>query len=207
MNAAVGTLRNLRRDLARLGDQRILRHAAIDESELRGFDARQQSSGVDQLERAMRSQARDEKRMAARVEHCADTRERRSDLRVVGDIDDVASQREAEAHSQARAMNGGEGRRGERDDSLDQRIESRLDYRFGVFVARMRVREIAARAERRPFAANHHRAHALRRRALEGAVEFGDHRVVQRVHLVGPVENNFRETVFDRQIDAHIGGL
>ena len=41
-------------------------------------------------------------------------------------------------------MNGGEGRRGECDDSLDQRIESALDYRLGVFVARMGICQIAS---------------------------------------------------------------
>src|SRR5580692_5170959 len=155
----------------------------------------------------MCSQARDEKRMATRVEYRADTREWRSNLRVVRDIDNVASEREAEAYSQARAMNGCESRRRERDDSLDQRIEGRLDYRFGIFVARMCVREVAARRKCRPLATNHHRAHALRRRALEGTVEFGDHRVVQGVHLLRPVENDFRKPIFDRQIDAHIRGL
>src|ERR1700691_3044535 len=104
----------------------------------------------------MRPETRDEKRMAARVEHCADSSERRTDSRVVGDVHHVASERQPEADSQARAMNCGEGRRGERDDSFDQRIERRLDYRLGVFLTWMRVGEGAASAERRAFAANHH---------------------------------------------------
>src|ERR1700722_5136643 len=108
----------------------------------------------------MRPQARDEKRMTTRVEYRADARERRSNLRVVGDVDHVASQGEPEAHSQTCAMNSGESRRGKRGDSLDQLIERRLDYRFSVFVARMRVREIAARRECRPLTPNHHRAYA-----------------------------------------------
>src|ERR1700722_10611226 len=99
-------LRYLRRDLFGFGDKCILRHGTIDESELRGVGTRQQPSGVNQLECAMRPEARGEKRMPARVQHCADSRERRSDLRVVGDVDDVASERESEANSEARAVNG-----------------------------------------------------------------------------------------------------
>src|SRR5580704_1895803 len=162
--------RHLRRNFARLGDERVLRHASIYESDLSRFDAREQSSRVNQFERTMGPQARDEKRMAARIEYSADARERRADLRVVRHIDDVASQRQTESYSQARAMNGGKGRRGKRDDALDQRIESALDYRLGVFVARMGICQIAAGRERRALATNHQRARTLRGRALERAV-------------------------------------
>src|ERR1700684_1525951 len=97
-------------------------------------------------------EARDEKRMPARIEHRTDSRERRSDLRIVGDIDHVAPERDSESSAQARAVNGGKRRRRKRDDSLHERVEGALDYRHGVFVPRMRIREVATRAERRPFA-------------------------------------------------------
>src|ERR1700682_2269663 len=115
----------------------------------------------------MRSEPRHEKRMATGVEHRADSRERRADLRVVGDINHVASERETESSAEACALHRRKGRRRKRDDSFEQWIEGALDYRFRIFIAGVGVGEIASRAECRSLTANQQRAHALRRGAIE----------------------------------------
>jgi hypothetical protein len=57
--------------------------------------------------------------MPTGIQHRADSRERRADLCIVGDIDDIACERHSEPDSQACAVNSGERWRGKRDDSLD----------------------------------------------------------------------------------------
>ena len=98
--------------------------------------------------------------MAARIEHRADSRERRADLRVVGDINHVAPKRETKPEAQAGAMHGGERRSGKMREPLDEWIGDAFENRL----ARLRCpdRPPRDRAQRRiPRPRREIAAHAL----------------------------------------------
>ena len=96
--------------------------------------------------------------MRPAVEHGTDPRERRTDARVVGRVDDVAGQRQAEPGAEAGALHRGDG--GDRDAShaIDQRIEKIAQDRLTVLVERIGVRQVAPAAEGASFATDQQRA-------------------------------------------------
>src|SRR5437660_12197077 len=95
----------------------------------------------------MRSDALYEKFVTARIEHRADTRERRADLRILGDVNHIAREREAEPDAEACAVNRGKRGRGKIRQPPNHRIENLLKNRLCILVPGVRIREIAPGAK------------------------------------------------------------
>src|SRR5215831_740992 len=105
--------------------------------------------------------------MSTGVEHRADSREWRTDLCVVRDVNNVAGKCDSESRAEAWPVNRGERWRGKRCDLADDRIDGPLEDRLAILVAGIGFGEIAAGAESRPLAANQHCTNLLLFRALK----------------------------------------
>jgi len=125
------------------------------------------------------------KRVAARVEHCADSRERGSDFWRRRDVYDVASKRESEANSEACAVNGGKGRCGERTIRLISGLKVVSIIASASSSPGCASAEVAARAECRALTANHHRANAMRAARSRHPLSSATIASFNACHLVG----------------------
>ena len=147
----------------------------------------------------MRADPPDQEVVGAGVEDGADPRERRADPGVVRDVHDVTRQREPEPGAERGAVHRRERRHGEPGQALDDRVQRVVQDRFAVLVRRVGVGQISSGAEATPLTAHDECAHPGRLDPVETTVQIGDHRFVDRVELVGPVEHQLRVAGIDLQ--------
>ena len=141
-----------------------------------------------------------QERVAARVQHRPEVDERRAHLRVLGDVDDVGRDREAEPDAQAGALHRREGGCREGSDPAHEALD-RLEVSGDVVGLRLHTRDVAARAERSPLAPKHECADTGVRGAAVCGIQLGQSIERERVELVGGVEGDLGQVVGDREVD------
>src|SRR4029079_2487779 len=97
-----------------------------------------------------------------------------------------------------------EGRPPRPGEPLYDRIEDVVEDRLAVLVRGVGVGEIASRAEAPALTPEHECPRPGVPPPAQALVEIGDHRLVDGVHLVGPVEYQFGERVVDLEPDGSV---